>query len=102
MSFEEGLRVMGMNPKDFLPEMEEVWARQGFENSNQYPYRTAVRKAVYSLIGNAVCPPVIAWLAEKVVLPAGGFVKKGQSDAGKADDENQVPAYLRLALDALR
>ena len=37
------------------------WAKQGFENSNQRPYPTAVRKAVYSLIGNAVVPPLMPY-----------------------------------------
>ena len=57
-----------------------------------------VKRAAYKVIGNAVCPPVIAWLAEKVVLPAGGFIIKGE--VGESKDT--LPVYLRLALGAIR
>ena len=66
-----------------------------------------------------------AWLAEKVVLPAGGFVEKGKkagtaaaveeevvtkkkkkskkkSKSASAEDEDvELPVYLRLALEAV-
>jgi len=101
LSREECFRVMGMNPAEFMPMMEADWIA-----SNS---RLLKKKASYKIIGNAVCPPVIAWLAEKVVLPAGGFVeKKGEvlgdcSSEGKGniDKEKKLPVYLQLALDAV-
>jgi len=41
------------------------------------------KKAAYKVIGNAVVPPVIAWLAEKVVLRAGGFIEKVKRHNGE-------------------
>lgn len=87
--------MMGMNPADFLPAMETDWIASATPSSAApSPLRT--KKAAYKIIGNAVCPPVIAWLAEKVVLPAGGFIKK-KGRAGRS-----LPVYLRLALEAVK
>ncbi|CAD7962577.1 unnamed protein product [Amoebophrya sp. A25] len=121
LSNEECLRVMGINPAKFLPDMESVWV----PSAVKFPYsKPLIKKSCYHIIGNAVCPPVIAWLVEKVVLPAGGFVEKkivasasaekeearllckqqgsADGDAEMQEQEQLLPAYLRLALEAIR
>eukprot|EP00392_Amoebophrya_sp_AT5.2_P000685 g686.t1 len=100
LSAEECLRVMGMNPDDFLPKMQTDWIPSAVKFPNSKPL---IKKSCYHIIGNAVCPPVIAWLAEKVVLPAGGFVEKVASSGSEDEAEwPELPAFLKLALEAVR
>eukprot|EP00854_Cymbomonas_tetramitiformis_P016519 gene16519-19613_t len=122
MAREECLRVMGMKPGDFLPMLETEWipsvgdprrsaddkgrvaanGKGGGKKGGGGPTmpHLMVKKAAYKVIGNAVCPPVIAWICEKVVLPAGGFVDKSHSTTSSEDD-SVLPVYLQLALDAV-
>ncbi|CAD7963866.1 unnamed protein product [Amoebophrya sp. A120] len=107
LSAAECLRVMGINPKDFLPKMETDWVPGAVKFPSSKPL---IKKSCYHIIGNAVCPPIIAWLAEKVVLPAGGFVeKRAKASTSEACTEvdgtkkgSALPVYLRLALEAVK
>lgn len=96
-----------MDPDDFLPQLETVWIDNERDrlmelNTEKKKDKMCVttKRAAYKVIGNAVCPPVIAWLAEKVVLPAGGFVVMGEYE-DEMGDEKKLPVYLSLALDAI-
>lgn len=85
LSFDEGLRGMGMDPHPF-GDLNE-WMKEALADKNPSVYK----RAGYKMIGNAVCPPVICWLAAEVVLPAGGFLIKGS-------EHDELPEYLELAL----